>query len=504
MLKDAVIEFERERRMGTGTAETTDLELLTRVAQDRDEPAFAEFLARHHLAAYNLACHLLRSREAAEDALQEAYFRAWRFAGKHRGDGTARSWLLRIVANESLRHLKRTRSTPVSLDEEVEKAGPDCPLAFDRQKPENAGDSTERMEILRLCVEQLPALHRQIITLYYGAGLGQKEIGAELEISQQVVSNKIQEAMTRLRRLLGAAGYAAALPILQADSLVEALQAGIQPPPRLINDILASRPWVSGSSRPIQESIRHSRRSSFAPWPLAIWVPFLAIIALVAGAGAYLLNAPSDGDHFGGNAAISPASEESIRLAWDFSRQDMSGLEVPLGVLERHVRGDQGWIETPGDQRGVLMLPELPERRAYRVTAVVRRTNRVFCQIGCGLAQKGTPPPMRTFFLDESVVFNPETTYTLSWIFVGDKMLMTWKDGQVAQFSEYRTSKGPIRIFFHALRMRIFQIEMESLDSAEVLSNETRISELHKAYTQPGQWSAFEFDGEERSNRKEK
>lgn len=490
--------------MGNTTTEATDLELLTRVAQDRDEPAFAEFLARHHLAAYNLACHLLRSREAAEDALQEGYLRAWRFAGKHRGDGTARSWLLRIVANESLRHLKRSRSTMVSLEEEAAKSGPAGHLEFSRWMSSSAGENSERMEVLRLCVKQLPALHRQIITLYYGAGLGQKEIGAELEISQQVVSNKIQEAMTRLRRLLGAAGYAAALPILQAETFVEAFQTGIQPPPRLIEDILASRPWVTGSARQAQEGIRQSRRGTFASWSLTVGAPILAIIACAIGAGVYLLNAPSEGDLSGDKPTVAPGPEESVRLAWDFSKQDMSGLEVPSGVLERHVRSNQGWIETPGDQRAVLMLPGLPERRAYRVTAVVRRTNRVFCQIGCGLAQKGTPPPMRTFYRDESVLFDPETTYTLSWIFVGSKMLMTWKDGEVAQFSEYRTLQEPIRIFFHALRMRIFHVEIESLDQDEILANETRIAELHKAFAQPGPWIAFEFDGEERSIRNEK
>jgi RNA polymerase sigma-70 factor, ECF subfamily len=75
-----------------------------------------EALVLPHLgAAYNLARWLLRSEQAAEDAVQEASMRAFRYIETLRGDD-ARPWLLGIVRNTCFTMLERTRSQPQSVD----------------------------------------------------------------------------------------------------------------------------------------------------------------------------------------------------------------------------------------------------------------------------------------------------------------------------------------------------------------------------------------------------
>src|SRR5436309_694996 len=82
--------------------------------------SFADVILPHLDAAYNLARWLVRNSDDAEDIVQEAYLRAFRyFAGFHGGD--ARAWLLRIVRNTSYRWLQKTRAyqPAVLFDEEV-------------------------------------------------------------------------------------------------------------------------------------------------------------------------------------------------------------------------------------------------------------------------------------------------------------------------------------------------------------------------------------------------
>lgn len=77
--------------------------------------SFDTLVLPHLDAAYNLARWLLRSEQAAEDAVQEASMRAFRAIGNLRGED-ARPWLLGIVRNTCFTMLERVRSGPQLVD----------------------------------------------------------------------------------------------------------------------------------------------------------------------------------------------------------------------------------------------------------------------------------------------------------------------------------------------------------------------------------------------------
>jgi len=77
--------------------------------------AFERLVMPHLDAAYNLARWLLRSEQAAEDAVQEASMRAFRYVDSLRGDD-ARPWLLGIVRNTCFTTLERVRNAPQQVD----------------------------------------------------------------------------------------------------------------------------------------------------------------------------------------------------------------------------------------------------------------------------------------------------------------------------------------------------------------------------------------------------
>jgi RNA polymerase sigma-70 factor (ECF subfamily) len=94
---------------------------LLRAHVDGDPDAFAELVARHQDRMWAISLRIMRNKEDAADALQDAYISAFRRAGSYRGDAQVTSWLHRVVVNACLDRLRamRVRETepfPENLD----------------------------------------------------------------------------------------------------------------------------------------------------------------------------------------------------------------------------------------------------------------------------------------------------------------------------------------------------------------------------------------------------
>ena len=88
------------------SAQTTDVELAARAANG-DEAAFEAIMRRHNRLLFRTARSILKNDSETEDALQEAYLRAWRCLASFRAEAKLSTWLVRIVINESLGRLRR-------------------------------------------------------------------------------------------------------------------------------------------------------------------------------------------------------------------------------------------------------------------------------------------------------------------------------------------------------------------------------------------------------------
>src|SRR5580700_11988263 len=87
---------------------------------------FEEVVLPHLDAAYNLARWIVRNTHDAEDIVQEAYLRAFKFFGGYQG-GDARAWVLKIVRNTSYSFLEKNRPADLAeeFDEEVHSVATD-------------------------------------------------------------------------------------------------------------------------------------------------------------------------------------------------------------------------------------------------------------------------------------------------------------------------------------------------------------------------------------------
>ena len=165
-----------------------------------ESPRLTEFerqVLPHLDAAYSLARFLMRKDQDAEDVVQEAALRAFRFFDSFRGENS-RAWFLSIVRNTAFTVLKRSRMNEeiVEFDEELhgrEIPALDVGMALDRAQDRQA---------VRAAIEQLPAEFREAITLRELEGMSYKEIADIAGVPIGTIMSRLARARRQLQLLL--------------------------------------------------------------------------------------------------------------------------------------------------------------------------------------------------------------------------------------------------------------------------------------------------------------
>ena len=161
--------------------------------------SFEEVVLPHLDAAFNYARWLTRNEADAEDVVQDAYVRAFKFFSSFRGDD-ARSWLLTIVRNTWYgRFPRRTAGVTVVRTDEDGDDRPDQSL-----NPEALVMQQETVERVRGALEELPADFREVLVLRELEGLSYKEIAAVVTIPVGTVMSRLARGRERLFAVLGA------------------------------------------------------------------------------------------------------------------------------------------------------------------------------------------------------------------------------------------------------------------------------------------------------------
>src|SRR5215469_15173945 len=146
---------------------------------------FEQLVMPHLDAAYNLARWLVRNQHDAEDIVQEAYLRAFRFFGGYQG-GDARAWLLKIVRNTSYTFLEKRR--PGELAEE-----------FDEK---TALVQSVETRMLQDALAELPVNFREALVLRELEGMSYKEIAEIMDVPMGTVMSSLARGRAKLRELL--------------------------------------------------------------------------------------------------------------------------------------------------------------------------------------------------------------------------------------------------------------------------------------------------------------
>jgi RNA polymerase sigma-70 factor (ECF subfamily) len=162
-------------------------------ARRGDHEAFAIVVRHYDPALRRLAYRVLGSRDRMDDALQEAYVKAFRALPRFRGQSQLGTWLHRIVFNACLDELRRTDDEVVPLDDAPEMLAGTADHA----------DVVAGRERLEQALAALAPHDRAAVVLVDAQGFDYRAAAEVLGIPAGTVASRLNRARAALRRALG-------------------------------------------------------------------------------------------------------------------------------------------------------------------------------------------------------------------------------------------------------------------------------------------------------------
>jgi len=185
-----------------GTRDDLD---LVRATQDGDVSAFEELVERYDRKLFRIAEHITHNREDAQDAVQEAFLKAFRHVGDFREDSQFSTWLIRITVNQALMKLRKQRTiNEVSFDDDFQAEGDIFPreVADWAPNPEELYERSELRNILVKAFEGVRPILRTVFVLRDIEGLSIDQTAEVLDLSPTAVKARLFRARLQLRELL--------------------------------------------------------------------------------------------------------------------------------------------------------------------------------------------------------------------------------------------------------------------------------------------------------------
>jgi RNA polymerase sigma-70 factor (ECF subfamily) len=175
---------------------------LVEMARAQCRPAFEALMRRHNRRLFRVARAVLRDQDAAEDAVQEAYLRAFTHLGSYRPSGRFSAWLTRIALNEALMIRRREHGGTVSLDEMGDEVilTPDPAGTLDQPTAEQFAEAAHARALLEHAIDSLPEIFRMVFVLRVVEGLDVRETAECLELNATTVRTRLFRAQRQLRR----------------------------------------------------------------------------------------------------------------------------------------------------------------------------------------------------------------------------------------------------------------------------------------------------------------
>jgi RNA polymerase sigma-70 factor (ECF subfamily) len=187
--------------LAEAVARLADEEIVTRVLEG-DTALFELIVRRYNQRLFRATRAILRDDDAAEDAMQEAYLRAFARLNQFAGEAKFSTWLTKIAVHEALGRLRRAKSEE-ELSEPMDNS----------HDPERTAYGRELHSAVEKAVDALPPLYRSVFVMREVEDMTVAETADCLGITQEAVKTRTHRARallrSRLERAIGSAAPAA-------------------------------------------------------------------------------------------------------------------------------------------------------------------------------------------------------------------------------------------------------------------------------------------------------
>lgn len=209
----------------------TDEEVIGRVLQG-EKQLYENIIRKYNQRLYRVSRAIVKDDSEAEDAMQEAYVRAYEKLHDFEGRSQFATWLTRIVINESLMRVrKKSRLTYIDPQDVTKDANIYHSTPSDMQNPEQRTINNELKAVLEKAVESLPEKYRTVYMLREVEKMSVSETGECLEITESNVKVRLNRAKEMLRESLTALyseGELFSFHLTRCNRIVENVLARVQ------------------------------------------------------------------------------------------------------------------------------------------------------------------------------------------------------------------------------------------------------------------------------------
>ena len=181
-----------------------DEPILVSAAKSGDIGAFETLVGRYERKIFRLTNNITQNKEDAEDAMQEAFLKAFEHLGEFQGNSRFYTWLVRIAVNQALMKLRRRRPNQISLDEEIDTGEDTMPRVVEDwgPTPEERYEQTEMSHILSDVIGELDPSFRVVFQLRDIEEMSTEETAEALGLSIPAVKSRLLRARLKLRQKL--------------------------------------------------------------------------------------------------------------------------------------------------------------------------------------------------------------------------------------------------------------------------------------------------------------
>lgn len=166
---------------------------------------FETLVRRHERRVFRVTLAVLGNFEDAEEAMQDAFIKAYRHLQDFRRESRFSTWLTRIAVNEALQK-RQARKPDVALDEAREIESSSLPRNFEpwSADPETQYGRKEARQIVEKAIQSLPEIYREALVLRDLEGMSAEEAAATLEVTVPALKSRLLRARLMMREALSA------------------------------------------------------------------------------------------------------------------------------------------------------------------------------------------------------------------------------------------------------------------------------------------------------------